>query len=266
MPRIPGVSRRAFLSAGVAGLLLPWAGPSRADLPATIAHIKPSVVVVGRYKATDNPRFQPRGTGFAVGDGRYVVTNAHVVTQADGPDPMASLMVRVGGPGSAGELRPVRLLESDLAHDLALLRLEGAPLPPLVLAEASSVREGMSIAFTGFPMGGVLGFSPVTHRGIISSITAAALPAPTSQQLDPRAIRRLMQGPSEIYQLDAVAYPGNSGGPVFDETTGAVVGVISMVAVKGTRESALTHPTGITYAVPVRYVRQLLDRAISPPR
>ena len=57
-----------------------------------------------------------------------------------------------------------------------------------------------------------------------------------------------------------MAYPGNSGGPVFDADTGEVVGVINMVMVKGTRESALSNPTGLTYAVPVRFVRELLQR------
>lgn len=71
-------------------------------------------------------------------------------------------------------------------------------------------------------------------------------------------MRRLSEGPFEIYQLDAVAYPGNSGGPVFNADTGEVVGVINMVMVKGTRESALSNPTGLTYAVPVRFVRELL--------
>jgi S1-C subfamily serine protease len=73
-------------------------------------------------------------------------------------------------------------------------------------------------------------------------------------------VQRLSEGPFEIYQLDAVAYPGNSGGPVFNADTGEVVGVINMVMVKGTRESALSNPTGLTYAVPVRFVRELLER------
>jgi hypothetical protein len=38
------------------------------------------------------------------------------------------------------------------------------------------------------------------------------------------------------------------------------VGVISMVMVKGTRESALSNPTGLTYAIPVQFVRELLER------
>ena len=75
-----------------------------------------------------------------------------------------------------------------------------------------------------------------------------------------RAVAQLRQGPIEAYQLDATAYPGNSGGPVLDARTGSVLGVVNMVLVRGTRESALSHPTGITYAIPVRFVNELIQR------
>ena len=63
-----------------------------------------------------------------------------------------------------------------------------------------------------------------------------------------------------IYQLDAVAYPGNSGSPVFDPKTGSVIGVINKVLVKDTKESALSAPTGISYAIQVSHVIDLMSR------
>ncbi|HMR71922.1 MAG TPA: S1C family serine protease, partial [Rubrivivax sp.] len=62
----------------------------------------------------------------------------------------------------------------------------------------------------------------------------------------------------DIYQLDATAYPGNSGGPGLNADTGDVVAGINMVLTKGSRESALQHPSGISYAIPVRWVHELL--------
>jgi S1-C subfamily serine protease len=150
------------------------------------------------------------------------------------------------------------MLAIDRAHDLALLRIEGSALPALKLSDGTRMREGMSVALNGYPIGGVLGFTPVTHRGIVSSITAIVLPAPSSQALNARAIARLRQGSFDIYQLDATAYPGNSGSPVFDIESGEVVAVINMVLVRGSKESALRFPTGISYAIPVRFVNELL--------
>jgi S1-C subfamily serine protease len=116
----------------------------------------------------------------------------------------------------------------------------------------------------GFPIGGALGFSPVTHRGMISSIAAAALPTPSAQHLNEKTIRSLRGGGSfNIFQFDGTAYPGNSGGPLFDPDTGAVLGVVNMVFIKGTRESALTHPSGISYAIPSAFIVQLLQRSKS---
>lgn len=230
------------------------------ELPDRVAQIKSSVVAVGTYNPTDSPRFGFRGTGFAVGDGTWVVTNFHVLPPAAEATPQAPLSVQVPRGGSASEPRRVEWVASDRVHDLALLKIEGPPLPPLRLAGPGSTREGQAVALMGFPIGGVLGFSPVTHRGIISSITTVALPAVAARQLDSRALAALREGAFEVYQLDATAYPGNSGGPVFDATSGEVVGVVNMVLVRGTRESALSNPTGISYAIPARFVRELIER------
>lgn len=236
------------------------AAASNADpLPAVIARIKPSVLAVGFYKETQNPRFAFRGTGFVVGDGNLVVTNAHVVERVGDPASDGYIVVRSRGEvDGEGRILRAEMVELDKAHDLALLRFKGDPLPAFELSKPGTVREGQSVAFIGFPLGGVLGFSPVTHRGIVSSITTAALPSPTARQLDARTINSLRDGKFELLQLDATAYPGNSGSPLFDSETGELVGVVNMVLLKGTRESALTSPSGISYAVPAEFVLKLL--------
>ena len=157
-------------------------------------------------------------------------------------------------------MRQATVLELDRVHDLAVLRIEGQPVAAAVLRNSDAVREGQAIAFMGFPIGGTLGFSPVTHRGMVSSITPAVLPAPTSRQLTEAAIRGARAGAFDIFQLDATAYPGNSGGPLFDAASGEVIGVVNMVLLKNTRESALSQPSGISYAIPSRFVIQLLER------
>jgi S1-C subfamily serine protease len=170
----------------------------------------------------------------------------------------ARIAVRVATGPNGPEVRPATVVSIDGAHDLALLKIAGTPLPALAISPSQDIREGQSIALMGFPIGGVLGFRPVTHRGIISAITPIALPMPASRQLNETTVQRLRSGTFDVYQLDATAYPGNSGGPVMDADTGEVVGVISMVLIKGTKESALTHPSGISYAMPASYVQELL--------
>lgn len=239
-----------------------FAGPLKADLPSAIAKVKPSVVIVGIYKSTNTPRFSLRGTGFIVGNGNLVITNAHVLQQPAKEDVEAALVVHVKVGKNDWQMRSAAVVDVDKVHDLALLRFEGPSAPALSVRDSGSVQEGQAVAFMGFPIGGALGFSPVTHRGMISSITAAALPTPTAQQLNSKAIRSLRGEASfDIFQLDGTAYPGNSGGPLFDPDTGDVLGVVNMVFIKGTRESALTNPSGISYAIPSRFILQLLQHA-----
>jgi S1-C subfamily serine protease len=257
--------RHWLLTLATAAAPLVGSVPARADLVAAIAKVKPSILIVGVYKPTNSPRFTLRGTGFVVGPGNLAITNAHVIPEGLEADPEARIVVQVrGAAANEWQSRPANLLDMDKEHDLALLQVEGAAIAPLRLRDSETVQEGQAIAFMGFPIGGILGFSPVTHRGTISSITAIAPPSPTSQQLSAKAIRSLRSGSFDIFQLDAVAYPGNSGGPLFDADTGEVLGVINSGLVKGTKEAALTNPTGITYAIPGKFIAQLLQRRGNP--
>lgn len=231
-----------------------WAG-----LEQTIDAAKPSLVAVGTYDPLSSPRFQFRGTGFVIGDGRHVVTCAHVLAKQPGNDTALQWMLYLPKGRQPPELRPAKVLGTDVEHDLAVLSLDGEPLPALRLAAPGVAREGRDVAVFGFPLGSVLGLAPVTHRGIISAIAPLVVPAPTARQIDPRAVMSLRQGSFDILQLDATAYPGNSGGPVVDVASGQVVGVVNMVRTKGTRESAISQPTGITYAIPVDLLAPLLD-------
>lgn len=230
------------------------------DLPGLISTSKASVLLVGTFGETDSPRFLFRGTGFVAGANNLAITNAHVLPDAADVGSPRRVVVQVPATGGKWVLREVSVLRIDRERDLALLRIAGASLPALPLAGAGEAREGSSVAILGFPIGGALGFSLVTHRGIVSSIAPIALPQAGAQALNERSIRMLREPVTfNILQLDATAYPGNSGGPVLDIESGKVLGVINMVLIKGARETALTHPTGISYAIPVESVLRLLQ-------
>ena len=257
-----GALRSLRQAAGFAAsllLVLLWSVPETgaATLPETIKKLKPGIVAVGTYQKTRRPPAALKGTGFAVGRGKHILTNAHVVDDRLDEENRERLAIFVGQ-GDSVEVRYATVLSRDAAHDVAVLGIEGNPLPVLKLGNDLSVEEGQSVAFTGFPVGPVFGLYPATHRGIVSAISPIALPQQSPRQLDVRMIKALRDR-YDVFQLDATAYPGNSGSPLYDPSSGAVYGMISSVFVKETKEKVLSDPSGITYAIPIRHARRLLD-------
>lgn len=228
------------------------------DRPAVIERSKPSIVGIGTLQATRRPPNQLRGTGFVVTDGRHVVTNAHVLPEKLDDANREKLVVYVGS-GRNPEVRDATPVARDTEHDLVLLRVDGAPLPALAFGDSATVREGQDILFIGFPIGGVLGLYPVTSHGIVSAITPSVIPAATTRELTTRQIRAL-DDPYFVFQLDATAYPGNSGSPVIATDSGLVIGIVNQVLVKETKENVLKDPSAITYAIPARFLETLLTR------
>ncbi|MDR1934157.1 MAG: serine protease [Candidatus Accumulibacter sp.] len=252
--------RREFASKTLT-IALAFAFPASAwsALPEMIQRVKPSIVAVGTFDRTRSPAFGMRGTGFVLGEGNLVATNAHVVPESLSASGGETLVVRIPTGNGESRQRAAKLFSVDRSRDLALLKIEGSPLPPISLGR-EAVREGQEVAFIGFPIGAVLGLTPVTHRAIVSAITPIALPGANARQLTEKEIRRLKSGSFNVYQLDGTAYPGNSGGPLLNVESGEVVGIINMVFVKETKESVLSHPSGISYAIPVVYLQELLQQ------
>ena len=240
-------------------LSLVWGVQARADIVTLLPRIKPAVVGVGSFNPLGAPRNRLVGTGFAVGDGAYVVTNAHVLPEVLQLEKSETLAVFVRDFSGVG-VRKAEKIASDPAHDLALLKIEGPTLPAMKLGGVSEVREGQTYYFTGYPIGAALGLYPATHRAGLAAIAPLYSPPATAQTLTPKLIRHAAN-PFLMYQLDAVAYPGNSGSPLYDGERGEVIGVINAVFVKGAKENAIKDPSGITYAIPAEYVRKLMEDA-----
>jgi S1-C subfamily serine protease len=229
------------------------------DLPKTIARVKPSIVGIATLNKTRAPALNFIGSGFAVGDGLTIITNAHVVKQVGVSDASEVLGVLTGS-DDATNFRAAKLVDTDAERDLAQLKIVGTPLPSLKIGNSDMVQEGQSLVFTGFPLGMILGFHHATHRTMVSAITPITKPALTSQNLNNKMIMQLRSTPYYVFQLDGTAYPGNSGSPLYDPETGEVLGIINKVFVKGTKEAALSQPSGITYAIPSNFIRELLER------
>ena len=232
---------------------------TQAELADVVEKIKPSVVGVGIYTPIGQPKNILRGTGFIVGNGHYVVTNNHVLPKSLDKKLLQKMAVFVGS-GKTAKVRQADIVARDEYYDLALLKILGSPLPAMKLANADNYkREGSYIAFTGFPIGAVLGLYPVTHRGIISSITPAIVPVSDASKISIRMLKA-MKNPYMVYQLDATAYPGNSGSAMYDVNTGEVIGIINKVFVQQSKEAVISKPSGITYAIPVKHLHDLLEK------
>jgi S1-C subfamily serine protease len=244
-------------------LALVLAAPARADVADVadmLVSIKPGVVGVGTYRPTGSPRANLQGTGFVVLDGRHVVSCAHIFNEVLDSEKKETYAVFIGHDRQVAA-RPAQLIATDRARDLALLKISGDPLPTLKLGDSTQAREGWQLYFTGYPIGSVLGLNPSTHRAGLAAIIPSFTPLQHAAQLTVRTLKQAQQS-YEVFELDAIAYPGNSGSPVWNPDTGEVLGVVNSVYVKGAKEAALSAPSGISYAIPAKYVQQLIEQAL----
>ncbi len=227
-------------------------------LAGLIQRAKTGIVAIGTFDYSNKPMVTFLGTGFVIGDGSRIVTNHHVIAAIKEKNKLFHLRIFHGHLPEQGV--KAKILAEDAFHDLSILSMEASRLPALTLDTTESVQEGHRIAFTGYPIGFVLGLNPTTHTGIISAVSPLLLPSPSAAIIDGELIKHLAQ-PYDILQIDATAFPGNSGSPVYRIATGEVVGVINMVFIQGKKEHVLKDPTGITYAIPVKFVH-LLNQSI----
>lgn len=247
------------LLAGLTICSMAFLSKAHAGVADTLVKIKPAIVGIGTYQPLRNPRGQLKGTGFAVGDGRHVVTCYHIVKALPDIEKNETWAVFLGQ-GRNIQYRAATKVAIDEENDLALLKIEGDPLPTMKLGENGSAREGEQLYFTGYPIGSVLGLNASTHRAGLAAIVPIFSPLGQAGKLNARTIRQA-DNPYRIFQLDAIAYPGNSGSPLWHPDTGEVMGVVNSVFVKGAKETVLTDPSGISYAIPATYIKDLMDRA-----
>lgn len=220
-----------------------------------VKDVKPSVVGIGVHAPLATVSNQLQGTGFVVGNGKYVVTNKHVIN-SQLEEGIKSQRVVFVPHGVSSKVLPIKQIFKSEHRDIAIVELETA-LPALKLVAPNEViDDGSSAAITGFPIGAVLGLFPATHAGIVAAFTPDVIPAQHSSQLSQRFLARA-EAPAMIYQLDLTAYPGNSGSPVYLSSNGAVFAIVNKVFVKETKEAAIEKPSGITYAIPVSEVYEL---------
>jgi S1-C subfamily serine protease len=186
---LPGLGR--LLGPGTVDAAPPVAldDPELQRAAASVARISGTAYACGRGSA---------GSGFVIAEDR-VVTNAHVVAGVDTP------IVELPGVSA----REGRIVYFDPIDDLAVIAVDD--LGADVLPFSGTLAAGEAAAVQGFPYGGP--FTMVAAG--VESVGTASVPDVYDESWNPR----------EIYALDAVVRPGNSGGPLLTDD-GAVAGVV----------------------------------------
>lgn len=165
------------------------------------------------------------GTGFFVREDGYIVTNKHVVDDAD-----ASYTVLL----SSGEQKEAKVVFRDPAHDLALLKTETEGNASLLLSERAP-ELGQTVAAIGNALGE---YNNTVSVGIVSGLER------TIEATDGMEVETL----SGLIQTDAPINRGNSGGPLID-LEGRAVGVNVAIDASG---------NNIGFAIPADAVREML--------
>ncbi|WP_412060863.1 trypsin-like peptidase domain-containing protein [Rubrivirga sp. IMCC45206] len=173
------------------------------------------------------------GSGAFVSADGYVVTNNHVIEDAD------ELRVVLYD----GRELEAEVVGADAFSDLAVLRVEGDDFPALAFGDSDALRVGQWVLAFGSPLSADL--SNTVTSGIVSSLGRF------SGAPDPRGRPTI----STYIQTDAAVNPGNSGGPLVN-LRGEIVGINSAIA---TRTGTFN---GISFALPANVVRSTVEQII----
>ncbi|MGH3145897.1 MAG: S1C family serine protease [Rubrobacter sp.] len=171
------------------------------------------------------------GSGFVVDDAGHIVTNQHVVGEAE------DLSVRF----ASGDRREAEVVGEDPSTDVAVIRVDApkGALQPLTLGDSDTVGVGEPVIAIGNPLN--VGISVTT--GIVSGL-GRPIEAPNDYTIN------------DAVQTDAAINPGNSGGPLLD-SRGTVIGVNAQIA------SESGGFEGVGFAVPINTVKDVVKQLIT---
>lgn len=175
-------------------------------------------------------RRQGSGSGFVVDANGYILTNLHVVDDAD------SIKVKLTG---EKEEYKAKLIGSDPETDIAIVKIDaGKKLQPVRIANSDGVQVGDWAVAIGAPF------------GLETSVTAGIVSATG---------RDIAQQFQRFIQTDAAINPGNSGGPLVN-INGEVIGVNTMIATSSGGYQ------GIGFALPINMAAKVYNQVIQSGR
>ena len=193
----------------------------------SVVHIKVEqklVNVVGPFQ--NQPRQEGSGSGAIVRSDGYILTNHHVVGEAD------KISVQLYD----GQELKARLIGTDPATDISVIKIEGKNMPVLPMGNSNNILVGESVIVIGNPFG----LSHTVTFGIISAKGRTGMGIAEYE---------------DFIQTDAAINPGNSGGPLVD-LEGKIVGVNTAIF------SNSGGYQGIGFAVPINVARRVMNELI----
>jgi serine protease Do len=173
------------------------------------------------------PAPRGEGSGFIVSPDGYILTNAHVVDQAD------EVTVRM----TDRREYSAKVVGLDKRTDVAVLKIEGKDLPVVRLGDPAKLRAGEWVIAIGSPFG----FDNSVTAGVVSA-KSRSLPGEDSNYVP-------------FIQTDVAVNPGNSGGPLFN-LDGEVVGINSQIY------SRTGGYMGLSFAIPIDLASDIKDQLI----
>ncbi|MBL7701322.1 MAG: trypsin-like peptidase domain-containing protein [Ferruginibacter sp.] len=180
------------------------------------------------------PEQKASGSGVIISDDGYIVTNNHVVDNAD----------EINVTLSNKKTYKAKVIGTDPSYDLAVIKIEAAGLPFLLYGNSDDVKIGQWVLAIGYP----LNLETTVTAGIISA-KARSLGLNKDRSGD------VASGVESFIQTDAAVNMGNSGGALIT-TDGKLVGVNSAIA------SPTGYYSGYSYAIPVNIVKKVVDDLI----
>lgn len=214
-------------------------------IPSIYEAVSPGVVGVLNYVKAQSltgkqiEELYGSGTGFAVSSAGYILTNAHVVEGAQ------RIAVKVFG---EEEERDATLIGSDSETDIAVLKVEGVALQPLMLGDSDRVRVGEYVLAIG---------NPLSTDELANTITFGIVSATTREVT-------IDNYTNTYLQTDAAINFGNSGGPLIN-MSGEVIGVNSAKTITAGFDEMgnAVSAEGIGFALPINQVKRIMEILIT---
>jgi serine protease Do len=209
---------------------------SSTTIPSLVSKVSPSIVDITSestsYSYFGGPTTEEgAGTGMIISSDGYILTNNHVL-----PINSSDITVTL----SSGKQYIAQVITTNATKDLAVIKINASALPTVAFGDSSQVAVGDSVIAIGNALGE---FQNSVDQGIVSGLNRSIVAGDEGESSNDS------ESLSGLLQTDAAINPGDSGGPLIDLSTGAVIGMDTATSSEG---------EGISFAIPVNNIKAFI--------